>query len=967
MQRQQLEICSDYSDTDSLHTEYVNPLVQYGFNHNARTAGSTVHFDLYRTAHFQDLIPYDDFEETILYATNLRIDNNFRNIVLMIGSSTGSLHRHVAFSRDNLLRHGEGNILDGISTVLQNITEGNIIEMYEDYEKGSKDHLDLYGETMNSFNLVTSYFGVVYGRPREEAGGIISDTQYTKYLKIEMSNNTHYGVYDCFFQCVDDILDLCIDVDSIRSRIKVPKGMITIRSISRFERLTKTNVIVYSDNIEHDENGVIRPKAIYQSSCNYERRVELVLFQEHYYVYKGLIPSEDEGHEENDARDNTTGSYVFYDFETYMDPRTFIATPYAMSYCVVNDGIQISSGCITKSSITEKDTQDFYTGVYNFFISHIEFGIVRLIGFNNGAFDDYILIDILSMFNKKLGKVLVDKTSKILSFHYKDMCSKDAYRFFITSLKQATKSFKCVTQKGEFKHHIVQEHVDENTYETWFKENKEALIDYALRDVVSLKELYFKALNMFKHINQDLDMDRSLTLSQMSMSAFSRSIERSGKRLPILDKHEDDTIRQALIGGRCQIFDACDEYNHELQCIDVVSLYPYVMINKKYPYIFEDSSYKPDSKKRWFKRCNRLIEGKIGIYETTIHDQPTDAIIPMKHEDGTLNWTPELPFTRWIDSITLNCLRRHNGSFTVHKGYVFDLPMDYIFKDYLDPIMTQKMEQDRLKDQKDPAYNPAMRECLKLLMNSLSGKMGQRPIVSEKTICDSGVMADELAKKYGDSASFIPIRDKLFIVEGDINEHNIRVKSPTILAIMIYAYAREYMYDNFITKVHYKYGMDTDSLFLRSSEIHRIDSALFGDDCGQVKIELPAGCHGVFAGKKMYSFYQRSLDGRDKIVKFKFKGIKESDKIIPDEDVIEIRDKIEKQDWKFLNKTWNSFRSATSLESLRNILQNKKIHVLCSQIVRNFKNVTDHDKSFLIRGRYMIKTFPNNLYADEAV
>lgn len=56
------------------------------------------------------------------------------------------------------------------------------------------------------------------------------------------------------------------------------------------------------------------------------------------------------------------------------------------------------------------------------------------------------------------------------------------------------------------------------------KRKKEILHEYAVRDVVSLRDLYFKARSIFISISSALVMYNSLTLSQMSMKAFKTSL-----------------------------------------------------------------------------------------------------------------------------------------------------------------------------------------------------------------------------------------------------------------------------------------------------------------------------------------------------------------------------------------------------------------------------------------------------------
>lgn len=197
----------------------------------------------------------------------------------------------------------------------------------------------------------------------------------------------------------------------------------------------------------------------------------------------------------------------------------------------------------------------------------------------------------------------------------------------------------------------------------------------------------------------------------------------------------------------------------------------------------------------------------------------------------------------------------------------------------------------------------------------------------------------------------------MFIIEGYIKEDEIRITSPTILAVMIYAYAREYMYDHFISKVEHKYGMDTDSLFLKSSELTKIDPLFIGKCPGQVRLELPPQCKGIYVAKKMYCNYTVNPQGREQIIKIKFKGVNKGDKFIPLRDVDRIKNLIKDQEWVQLNEIWDSYETAHTLEIFREILKGKKVYVLCSQIRKTFRN-SESKECFIVRGRFVLKSFP---------
>jgi len=689
--------------------------------------------------------------------------------------------------------------------------------------------------------------------------------------------------------------------------------------------------------------------------------VKLVLANNHYYVYKGprrIIATDLE------TNIKTNFSYLFYDFETYVDNRTGQLKPYAMSYNFVSNDNK-ESGVILKDNIEDNIEKK----IAEFFMRYLDNHVVCLVGFNNSAFDDYILIDILSSHFKKLSKVLLDSRSRILSAVYNNkFFTKDLYRFLMTSLRKAAKNFKCDINKKSLDHRQVQDHVDNGTFTQYVDINKDSIIEYSLYDVLSLTELYFKVSKSFLKINENMSIDSSVTLSHMTMKAYKKylmSLRDTSKpmSLPIVSTFEyDEIIRKAMIGGRCQIFNLMEEKNYHVQSIDVVSLYPFVMMNKEFPYLPETyvghKTWKKALDKEWFIATDVFVENKFGIYEAEILSQPFDKVVPKRNDDNTWDWACEQCFKCWVDNITLHCLRRHGGSFKVISGYYFDLPQDKIFSSFLEPMMKEKMCQDEYHAKCSTDFNPALRECIKLLMNSLSGKMGQLPITTDKTICDTQQSCDKFLDKHQKSAEVMSIRNKLWLLKAKIEKP--KIKSPTILAVLIYAYAREYMYDNFISKVRYKYGMDTDSLFIRISEIKNLDQNLIGTNFGQVKYDLKYDdCYGIYAGKKMYANYRICDDGMEEIIKYKFKGIGPNDKQIPLDRIDEIKNLIKDDNLLGLRQAWKEFSSINKLQILRDILNQDSVYVLCNHIKRKFI-VKDVDNSFTINDTYILKEFGKN-------
>lgn len=160
------------------------------------------------------------------------------------------------------------------------------------------------------------------------------------------------------------------------------------------------------------------------------------------------------------------------------------------------------TGIIGKIELEDNISRDRVKIIYKY----IEDRKILPACYNNGVFDDYILMNILTMYTRELEDTLIDNNERVLQFKYKNMKSKYMYQSMFMSLKKATTGFKCDITKGYLDHNIVQSDIYNGTFETYMNENRTMIEDCAKRDVISLKELYFKAKSIFKSINTNLMM-----------------------------------------------------------------------------------------------------------------------------------------------------------------------------------------------------------------------------------------------------------------------------------------------------------------------------------------------------------------------------------------------------------------------------------------------------------------------------
>ncbi|KAF9118503.1 hypothetical protein BGX30_004529 [Mortierella sp. GBA39] len=138
-----------------------------------------------------------------------------------------------------------------------------------------------------------------------------------------------------------------------------------------------------------------------------------------------------------------------------------------------------------------------------------------LIGFNNSGFDNFLLVQQAVYSNLHVKNVMVDAGNRLLSMTMSHFKVFDLYRVLMMSRKKAY---------------------------------------YSLRDVESLRELFFKVKSVVANMTS-LVLEDELTIASMTYKAFLASLDEETKEnLPIVDLAMDNTIRMATVGGRTQVF-----------------------------------------------------------------------------------------------------------------------------------------------------------------------------------------------------------------------------------------------------------------------------------------------------------------------------------------------------------------------------------------------------------------------------
>jgi hypothetical protein len=139
---------------------------------------------------------------------------------------------------------------------------------------------------------------------------------------------------------------------------------------------------------------------------------------------------------------------------------------------------------------------------------------------------------------------------------------------------------------------------------------------------------------------------------------------------------------------------------------------------------------------------------------------------------------------------------------------------------FLGDLMKLKNQQDKLAKSDDPKYNAALRECSKLQMNAVSGKVIEGLHLEQVKLVNTQLEMDKINAKYEVSA-INNIGSAVFVSYNKTTEEELHKQRPVYIGAMIYEYARCYMYKNIMAPIGFDklLYMDTDACKFSSSDV----------------------------------------------------------------------------------------------------------------------------------------------------
>ncbi len=343
------------------------------------------------------------------------------------------------------------------------------------------------------------------------------------------------------------------------------------------------------------------------------------------------------------------------------------------------------------------------------------------------------------------------------------------------------------------------------------KKQWDEMILYNLRDS-EISKMYMEFL--YKSF-AELGASHKLTISSTAMSLFRNKYM---KFYDVYYRHEPDELLEifkAYYGGRTEAFSRglIKDYNY----YDFNSLYPDVMRNK-FP--------NPNAKRITYKNNLEYIKKYEGVSDVDVFCPDMKyPFLPYRTKDKLM--FPVGKFRGWHSHVELRkCLTLGYKILKVYKTYYYKYDCEP-FKDYVSD--NYKLRKKFVKEK-----NP-MEQVVKLLMNSLYGKFGQKFIDRDEWQPFNHTL-EELNKL------------KFFERHGDF----IRIKKDftepsafciPIWALYVTAYGRIKIYD--AVKKSDAIYCDTDSIVTKSK-------LKTSDELGDLKLEMKIR-HGIIVKPKFYA------------------------------------------------------------------------------------------------------------------
>ena len=281
-------------------------------------------------------------------------------------------------------------------------------------------------------------------------------------------------------------------------------------------------------------------------------------------------------------------------------------------------------------------------------------------------------------------------------------------------------------------------------------------------------------------------------------------------------------------------------HDHKVSSADICSQYPACMEHMKIPIGESYWIYKYQHNRHGFYHCKNV----------KFRDTRFLPACPNPDKGQSLNWNTGYFAEAYLDSYMIEYMKKHCGliSFDVVKGLVSTqyIRGHMLFAKYVRPLFEAKKLQDKYKKTNDKRYNVAFRNCIKLFLNSLTGKLVENPAkyFQIKYVQGDGEAGNIKGVKY--IKTYNNTKPNYWVVAG----------------CMIYSYSKRLLFEYKRLLPTPIIHVETDSLYFHNKALEQFVKNVgeykgyypvkFGNDLGNIKLEHMSVGPSYFLGKKFY-------------------------------------------------------------------------------------------------------------------
>jgi hypothetical protein len=492
---------------------------------------------------------------------------------------------------------------------------------------------------------------------------------------------------------------------------------------------------------------------------------------------------------------------------------------------------------------------------------------------NGSRFDSYVMMKILKQNSKDfyISNIIINSGNELLNFtaniNDKKISFRDPKKLFNETLEEASQILGVLLTKNEVNHDAVEEAYYEDRLKEYILQNCDIFKNYVRQDVQILQNVTMKIKGLY---SSDKLPIRSLLTRSMAASLLWKSYLANASLLRDVtfdpyDKRND--IMNDAVGGRSQCVKS--GVFHDVGGIDVKSMYPYVCATELYPCSTIVSGYE---------------KGKLGIYYVKIIKQSYPHVIPYrKNKHSEYDWNYQKPFCKYVTSVDLEQI----DEYEILDGFQWEGSTKEYFSGFMNEMYNRRKN----------APNKGMNLHMKLIMNSMTGSIFQKPF-REMTMIITQRAFQDIIKKYSEVINILMVEElnteeyiivfkPVILKETDSRRKMQRefcktaiTTKPWVLTMFTYSYARKKLREKWIDiekqdgEVLY---CDTDSLYF--DKCSKVTNIKFGEELGDWEKDCWNDT-GAFHSSKCYAI--KSID------KIRIKGVHSKSQVACFENAIEL-------------------------------------------------------------------------------